>query len=311
MMKQSIEISKKPHIVVATPGRLADLLSSGQVEMRQLRYLVFDEADCLVAPDASFMVDEIPTILSRVGNSLTQWLFFSATMSSAVTVFQNFHRKDKSPFIFNGNTEYGTVDVLEQYFLLVPSQIRDAHLVQLLRESLMEKTLIIFVGKCRTAELLLEMMKQLKMSAVTLHGQMSQGARLASLAKFKSGSISRLITTDVGGRGLDIPSVECVVNFDLPANARDYVHRVGRAARADRKGIAISFVHELDVELLNNIESHLKKKLIPYGDPAKEGDVIKILNEVSVAKHKASLSLHDRKFGEKSKKNKKKWANTS
>ncbi len=310
MMKQAAELAQRPHVVVATPGRLSDLLSSGQVEMRNLRYLVFDEADRLLAADASFLIDEIPTILSRVGGQATSWLFFSATMSRAVADFYRRHRGEdrQSAFTYNGNVEFGTVDTLDQRFMLVPSQVRDAYLVQLLRERLLERTLIVFVGRCKTCEMVQKMLLRLKIDCVALHGQMSQRARLQSLAKFKSGEARRLITTDVGSRGLDIPSAEVVLNFDLPVDARDYVHRVGRVARAGRLGYAISFVHELDIDLLSSIEERLKRKLLPYDEGPKEADVVKILNEVSDAKRTASMELHDRKFGERAQANKKKWA---
>jgi ATP-dependent RNA helicase DDX49/DBP8 len=308
MMKQSIEMTKKPHIVVATPGRLADLMSNGQLKMGRLRYLIFDEADRLVAPESSFVRSEIPTILENAGNRHTQWLFFSATMTSAVSTFHRLKRPESAPFKFDGNSEFGTVDAAQQYFMLVPSQVRDSHLVQLLRGPLLNRTVIIFVGKCKTCELVVGMLRQLKVEVVGLHGQMPQKARIASLNRFKSGAIKLLVTTDVGSRGLDIPSVDVVINFDLPADARDYVHRIGRASRAGRIGSAISLVHELDMDLLKNIEECIQKKLEPYADAPTEKEVVQILNEVSTAKRVASMALHDRKFGEKAETNKKKWS---
>ncbi|PJF17600.1 hypothetical protein PSACC_02606 [Paramicrosporidium saccamoebae] len=294
--------------ILATPGRLADLMSNGQLKMDRLRYLIFDEADRLVAPESSFIKSEIPTILENVGNRRTQWLFFSATMTSAVSAFHRLKRPDAIPFKFDGNSEFGTVETAQQYFMLVPSQVRDSHLVQLLRGPLLSRTVIVFVGKCRTCELVVGMLRQLKVEVIGLHGQMPQKARIASLDKFKSGAMKLLITTDVGSRGLDIPSVEVVVNFDLPADAHDYVHRIGRASRAGRIGSAISFVHELDMDLLKNIEDCIQKKLEPYVSAPTEKEVVQILNEVSAAKRTASMALHDRKFGEKAETNKKKWS---
>lgn len=308
MMSQAIELANRPHIIVATPGRLLDLLTSSRLTLHRLRFLVFDEADRLLAPASSICTQEIPQILPHVAGPRTAWLFFSATMSAAVSRFQRQHCLGAEPLLYDGNPEFGTVDALDQRFILVPSLVRDAHLASLLSTTLATKTMIVFVGRCKTCELLLHTLRGLKIQAVALHSQMSQRDRLASLARFKSGAVPRLISTDVGSRGLDIPAVEFVVNFDLPADARDYVHRVGRAARAGRVGTAVSFVNELDMDVLAGIEAKIGRKLLPYPDAPMEADIVKILNTVSTAKRNASMALHDRKFGEKAQINKKKWA---
>ncbi|KAI8607938.1 P-loop containing nucleoside triphosphate hydrolase protein, partial [Chytriomyces sp. MP71] len=124
-----------------------------------------------------------------------------------------------------------------------------------------------------------------------------QTDRIGSLAKFKSGVVPILIATDVGSRGLDIPEVEVVLNYELPADAADYVHRVGRTARAGRGGLSVSLVTERDIDILQNIESKTNKKLEEY--VVSEKPVLDTLNEVGVAKRVANMHLADTKFGEK------------
>lgn len=310
MMDQAIKMNNKPHIIIATPGRLSDLLSSGQIKLDYIRFIVFDEADRILDKKSSFVVEEIPEIISNINSSLQheklQYLMFSATMSADVKKFHSEYRNIE-PFIYSGNSEYGVVGHLDQEYLLVPSQVRDSYLVYLLRERYSKKKIIIFTGKCITCELVFRMLKELKIYSVTLHGKMHQKARISSLKKFRDGIVPILISTDVGSRGLDIPTVDIVINFDIPADARDYVHRVGRAARAGRPGLSMSFIHELDVELLKSIEKKIQKPLA-LSENIPETKIISLLNEVSTAKRSASMTMHDIKFGEKSKNNKKKWS---
>lgn len=308
-MEQAIKLNSKPHIIIATPGRLSDLLTSGQIKLDYIRYIVFDEADRILDKQSSFIVQEIPDIISNINSSMKhdkfQWLMFSATMSNDVKKFHSTFRSNE-PYIYNGNKEYGVVGHLDQEYLLVPSQVRDSYLVHLLRERYFKKKIIIFTGKCKTCELVFRMLKELKIYSVTLHGKMHQKARISSLKKFRDGSVPILISTDVGSRGLDIPTVDIVINFDVPADARDYVHRVGRAARAGRPGLALSFIHELDVELLKSIENKIEKSLI-LSESIPEPIIISLLSEVSTAKRTASMTMHDLNFGKKSENNKKKW----
>ena len=166
--------------------------------------------------------------------------------------------------------------------------------------------MIIFVGKCLTAELLRFWFKELGIEVAALHSQLTQQDRITALARFKSGQLPILISTDVGSRGLDIPSVQVVLNYDVPLDARDYVHRIGRTARAGRSGFALTLMTEMDVELVENIETKIGKQLEEFEEPVEE-KVLQKLNKVSEAKRAASMSLSDRKFGEKRAHNKRKW----
>lgn len=300
MMKQSLEITKKPHIIVATPGRLLDLLNSCDITMPRLQYAIFDEADRLCDQTSTFMSDELPQIASRILSPKTTLGFFSATMTPSVTTFYKSYRFTQSPHFYDGNPAVTVPGSLRQFFMLVPSQVRDAYLISVLhRPPLAEHSGIIFVGKCKTCELITGVLRELKLSAVSMHGKMAQKSRLNSLQKFRAGKASILVTTDVASRGLDIPLVDFVLNFDLPSDPRDYIHRVGRAARAGRSGDAISFVHELDVEIFDCINRDMGGRIVAADFAPTEKEVGTILNSVSAAKRKVSMRLHDLKFGEK------------
>ncbi|TPX31431.1 hypothetical protein SmJEL517_g05230 [Synchytrium microbalum] len=295
MMVQAIELSKRPHVIVATPGRLVDHIrsSSDTVNLKRLRFLVMDEADRLL--HATF-AEDLATILEHIPNK-RQTLLFSATMTSDLKDLQ-FNLTAK-PFIYYSHARYETVEKLDQRYLFVPKSVRDAYLARLLRNEYEEKSTILFTSKCRNCERLRIMLRELGIKCTAMHSLMSQSERIASLAKFKSGIVQILLATDVGSRGLDIPAVQVVINYELPADATDYVHRVGRTARAGRGGISISFVTEHDISVLLNIEQRMNKKLVEL--TIAEDDVLDSLNEVSLARRVAMMQLTDSKFGERQK----------
>lgn len=306
MMKQAAELARRPHIVVSTPGRLADLLQSSPdaVCLKRLRFLVLDEADRLVGPGSTFKDGELPLIMAKA-NPNAQRLLFSATMSPEVEAYGS--ESGRGLFVYRATHEFGTVERIKQRSLLIPSQIRDAYLAHLVGKTFAGRSTIIFVGKCKTCELVLRMLRALGHRAVALHSKMSQAERIAALARFKSGQVPILVSTDVGSRGLDIPSVQLVLNMDVPADARDYVHRIGRTARAGRSGLALTFIHELDIDLIRNIEASTGVQMEPLEEAPAEKDVLVELNKVITAKREASMSLLDLKFGAKAENNKRKW----
>lgn len=139
------------------------------------------------------------------------------------------------------------------------------------------QTVIVFAHTCAHAQKLALMLRNLGFPAVCLHGQMSQPKRLGALNKFKSGDRTILIATDVASRGLDIPSVDAVINYDVPQSSKDYIHRVGRTARAGRSGQAVTFVTQYDVEWYQRIETAIQKKLDEF--PIDNKDNVLVLQE--------------------------------
>ncbi|KAI9362366.1 P-loop containing nucleoside triphosphate hydrolase protein [Pilaira anomala] len=283
MMAQALELAKRPHVIIATPGRLRDHIrsSSGAVDLRRCKFLVMDEADRMLS------------------ETFRDTLLFTATMTESILALRDAEEDaSKRPFVHMCDMSTSTVSTLDQYYVFVPSQVRMVYLAHLLRsEDLKEKSIIIFCGRCSTAELMTVMLKELGIRCTALHSEMTQQQRLDSLGKFRAEVIKILISTDVGSRGLDIPSVECVLNYDIPRDPTDYIHRVGRTARAGRGGKAISIVAEKDIQLIQSIEERTNKKMEKYD--VDENEILEELGEVTAAKRLASMKLHDKNFGEK------------
>lgn len=187
-------------------------------------------------------------------------------------------------------TKYTTVDKLQQSYLFIPNKYKDCYLVSVLNE-LAGNTFMVFCGTCNNVQRVTLMLRNLGLQAVPLHGQMSQSKRLGTLNKFKSKDRSILIATDVASRGLDIPHVDVVINFDIPTHSKDYIHRVGRTARAGRSGRSITFVTQYDVELYQRIEQLIGKKLPLY--PTVEEEVLLLMERVTEAQRYAKMELRE------------------
>ncbi|RKP28129.1 P-loop containing nucleoside triphosphate hydrolase protein [Syncephalis pseudoplumigaleata] len=281
MMSQAIALSKKPHVIVCTPGRLQDHLENTKgFHLKTLKYLVMDEADRLLDMDFGPKIDQILKVIPRERNTY----LFSATMTTKVAKLQR--ASLRNPVKVEVSTKYQTVNTLLQYFLFFPFKHKDCYLVYLLNE-MAGNSAIVFVRTCNDAQRLSLLLRSLGFPAIPLHGQLSMDKRLAALNKFKAGSRNVLIATDVASRGLDIPMVDVVLNYDIPTHSKEYIHRVGRTARAGRAGKSITLVTQYDVELLQRIEHILGRKLDSY---AVDKDEVLILQErVSEAQRYATL----------------------
>jgi ATP-dependent RNA helicase DDX47/RRP3 len=256
MVSQSIDLGKRPHIIVATPGRLLDHLENTKgFSLRSLKYLVMDEADRLLDLDFGPILDKILKVLPRERRTY----LFSATMSSKVESLQRASLRDPLRVSISSN-KYQTVSTLLQSWILVPHSNKDVYLVYLINE-FAGQSAIIFTRTVNETQRIAILLRTLGFGAIPLHGQLSQSSRLGALNKFRAGSREILVATDVAARGLDIPSVDVVLNYDLPDDSKTYIHRVGRTARAGKSGHAISLVTQYDAEIWLRIEAALGKKL--------------------------------------------------
>merc|ERR1719340_160914 len=174
--------------------------------------------------------------------------------------------------------------------MFIPLKFKEIYLVNIVNE-MAGNSFIIFCSTCNATLKLALMLRNLGFTAIPLNGQMSQNKRLGALHKFKGKSRSILIATDVASRGLDIPHVDVVVNFDIPTHSKDYIHRVGRTARAGRSGKAITFVSQYDVELYQRIEHLLGQKLPEY--QAEEDEVMILSERVAEAQRFAQKELKE------------------
>ncbi|KAK7586172.1 hypothetical protein V9T40_004048 [Parthenolecanium corni] len=297
MMSQALTLAKKPHIIIATPGRLVDHLQNTKgFSLRALRFLIMDEADRILNMDFEVEVDKILKVIPRERRTM----LFSATMTKKVQKLQRASLQD--PVKVEVSTKYQTVDQLQQYYVFIPLKYKDVYLVYLLNE-LAGNSCMIFCSTCNGTVRVALMLRHLGLSAIPLHGQMSQNKRLASLTKFRAKSRSILISTDVASRGLDIPHVDIVINLDIPNHSKDYIHRVGRTARAGRSGRAITFVTQYDVELYQRIEQLIGKKLPLY--KTEEQDVMCLQERVAEAQRTARMSMKELEESSKKKRNRK------
>ncbi|EFJ08368.1 hypothetical protein SELMODRAFT_131776 [Selaginella moellendorffii] len=296
MTTQAQILMERPHVVIATPGRIKAHIGSDPdiaAAFSKTKFLVLDEADLLL--DRGFQ-DELQTIFDGISKQ-RQTLLFSATMTGDLQALRDLfgHRA----FFYQAYEGLKTVESLDQRYIFMPGKVKNVYLTYLLENLELEdiRSVIIFVSRCRTCHLLSLILDELGISAVALHSVKTQPQRLAALNQFKSGQATILIATDVASRGLDIPTVDLVVNYDIPRFTKDYVHRVGRTARAGRGGRAISLVTELDVELVHEVESFLGKKLEEY--EVSEADVLKNITKVYKAKRVAIMKMEDSGIQEK------------
>ncbi len=285
MTQQSIALGRNPHIVVATPGRLLDHLTNTKgFHLRKLQYLVLDEADRMLSLDFEQELNEILQVIPDERRTL----LFSATMTSKVQKLQRACLKD--PVKVEVSTKFQTPKQLLQSYLFIPAKYKDCYLTYLINEHAGQSVLV-FGATCNNVQRLALMLRNLGFPAICLHGQMTQPKRLGALHKFTSGSRSILICTDVASRGLDIPQVDVVINFDLPGHGKDYIHRVGRTARAGKSGKAIAMVTQYDVEVYQRLEGLLGKKLPEC--KLEEETVLVLLERVNEAQRLATRELKE------------------
>ena len=187
-------------------------------------------------------------------------------------------------------SKYSTVDTLQQQYLFIPAKFKDCYTAFLLNE-FAGNTIIVFTLTCNACMKLSLMLRNLGFSAIPLHGKLSQPKRIASLNKFKTGERKILIATDVASRGLDIPSVDLVINYDIPTNSKDYVHRVGRTARAGRAGRSLVMVTQYDVEQFQKIEKAIGMRMKLF--PTEEEMVLVMLDRVSEAQRIAVKEMKE------------------
>lgn len=218
MVPQAIALSKKPHIVVATPGRLLDHLEKTKgFKLSNTKYLVIDEADRLLDMDFGPILDKLLKFLPRERRTF----LFSATMSSKVESLQRASLRDPLRVSITTN-KYQTVSTLKQYYIFIPHMHKDSYLIFLVASEFTGRSTIIFTRTVYETQRVAILMRFLGFGAIPLHGQLSQSSRLGALNKFKSGSRDILVATDVAARGLDIPKVDVVLNYDLPQDSESF-----------------------------------------------------------------------------------------
>jgi len=258
-MKPQTEILRRGvEIVIATPGRLLDHVEQKNISLAQVQMLVMDEADRML--DMGFLPD-----LQRIINLLPkkrQNLMFSATFSPEIKKLANTFLTD--PVTIEVARSNATADKVSQVVYKVDEELKRDVVEHLIRQREL-KQVIVFSNTKIGASRLSRHLEQRGIKASAIHGDKTQQERMAALDAFKKGEVEVLVATDVAARGLDISDLPCVINFDLPYNAEDYVHRIGRTGRAGASGDALSVYSDKDERLLADIEK-LIKQTIPRGE---------------------------------------------
>jgi ATP-dependent RNA helicase DDX49/DBP8 len=375
MVSQSCALANRPHFCVATPGRLAELLRGpSPPKLKQVRYMVLDEADRLLTSNSGFERDVAEILLHTSQSRHCQTLLFSATLTKSLehmetlagtgrgggklplrkfVIHENDHHsiqapskkkakksltndegddKDDEEEIVESSAAPTIPAGLKQEYVFMPSRVRDAYLLTTIRALMINggrrskakdansfkkkrreeedpdddddlentakaRSAIVFVSTCERCALVSGILHELGVPNVALHSLLSQNRRLAALGKFQSQHVRLLIATDVASRGLDIPSVDLVINAELPRTAVNYIHRVGRTARAGRRGRAISLVGEADVSLIQAAEK-LSGRSLNKCEDITDDMAIRLLGPVTKAARLAKMKLMDIGFDE-------------
>lgn len=260
MFNQIRLIKKGVDVIVATPGRLFDHIEQGNVNLSKVQTLVLDEADRML--DMGF-TPQVRRIVAKVEGP-RQTVMFSATINKAVEkTGEEFLTNPVNIFVNTNRVEPATID---QKIHLVSEEGKTPLLIELLSKQLTDaaqNTVLVFTKTRHRASKICKKLNDSKISAGEIHSDISQNKRESTLKKFRSGEISVLVATDVAARGLDVPAISHVINFDLPLGAADYVHRIGRTGRAGRSGIALSFVSDEQRYLIRDIEKVTGRSLDP------------------------------------------------
>jgi len=296
--QQELKISSRPHVVVATPGRLAEILRFDPEGLkkvfRNIQVVVFDEADRILTPTFEPELECILECLPPA--SRRQTMLFSATMTESLRVLAE--KQLTNVAIVDATNQDGLqANRLRQYYMHLPSIVKRVYLHHLLHSMEPSHGVIIFCSTVESTQRITTMCEMLGFQVACLHSLQSQRRRMVSLLKFKGESVNILIATDVAARGLDIPAVQRVINFELPDGPDEYMHRVGRTARAGRFGEAITFVSEGDEQKIERIEERIETKLELF--PSKEEEVLKLMTKTTKAYQKAQLLLFEVGFDEK------------
>jgi len=268
--RQHDEVRKPLDIVIATPGRLKDHMDRGTVSLERVELLVLDEADRML--DMGFQ-EEIDSIVGRAPKE-RQTLLFSATLAGVVGRLAA--RVTRSPKRVEIVRREETKPDITQHALIADNDAhKDRLLDALLRETDVAQALVFTAMKRTAAELTVSLLGK-GFTAAALHGDMHQTERARALKQVRDGRMRVLVATDVAARGIDVPGINLVVNYDAPRQAEDYVHRIGRTGRAGRAGIAVTFLGHADRHLVRQIERFTGNKVslmeIPGLEPKTRGE---------------------------------------
>ncbi len=301
---QTDALRRGTDILVATPGRLLDLISQGFISLQDIKYFVLDEADQML--DMGFIHD-IKKIIAKLPFK-RQSLFFSATMPPAIAelsskILNNYERVTIKP-------KQATAEKVEQAVYFVSKPNKTKLLIHLIEEN-SEASILVFSRTKHGADKIVRVLGKAHIKSAAIHGNKSQGARQRALGNFKKGELNILIATDIAARGIDVEELSLVINYDLPNIPETYVHRIGRTGRAKASGIALSFCNQEEKAYLKDIQKLINQQ-IPLIEnhpfPLDENEEIPLVTKPSKNQRKKAKrrAEHNPKEGGNSNKSKRK-----
>ena len=299
--QSNIIVNDRPHIVIATPGRLADMIRTSPDTLRcfsRVRWFIMDEADRLLS-GSGFEQDLLDIIALLPVRSDRQTVLVTATISRKVRELQAIYGESVMPLLGEPANPNAILNSVKHEYVLVPSLVRLTYLHHLLRNVFPSESIIIFTRTIMSCQVVASAIERFMGEGVAcLHSMLEgQSRRFAALGKFRNQHARILVATDVAARGLDIPAVNVVINFELPTDTPNYTHRVGRTGRAGRLGRAISLVSESEIDLLHAIEKATYTTLEQL--TLDENTVLLLLSKTSVARREAESMLNEIGFEDK------------
>ena len=247
-------LRRKPEVIVATPGRLIDHLNQGTIRTNEIRYVVLDEADVML--DMGF-IEDIEYVLERIpDNRITS--LWSATMPTDIIRLADKYLNDPKRVLVDSDDLSG--EGIEQSFLVIKDRDKHRYLTDFIKENKRRQTIVFCSTKVRTRNVARDLQKA-RFSVVAIEGDMSQNKREYSMTKFRKNNVDVLVATDVAARGIDVPKVGLVINYDVPNQDMVYFHRIGRTARAGAKGRSITLVSYSSIADWNIIKKQIKSDL--------------------------------------------------
>jgi ATP-dependent RNA helicase DeaD len=253
MGTQLAALARGVEILVATPGRLIDHVKRGSIKLNDVKHLVLDEADTML--DMGF-IDDIQFILDLTPEEKVMSLF-SATMPTEILRLSEDYLRNPKQFLLDADDLSG--EGIDQSFLVIKDRDKLGHLINFIKQNKTGQTIVFCSTKYRTRDVARDLRSEF--NAVVIEGDMSQHKREVSMSKFRSGKADILVATDVAARGIDVPEVALVVNYDIPNQELVYFHRIGRTARAGGKGKAITLVSYSSIGDFNLIKRQIKSEM--------------------------------------------------
>lgn len=267
--EQGFKLRKGCEVIIATPGRLIDCLEQRYAVLNQCNYIVLDEADRMIdlgfEPQVIGVMDAMPTshlkpegedVVLEANRVYRTTYMFSATMPMAV---ERLARKYlRRPVVINIGSAGKAVDLIKQHIIITKENEKAGYLERELREA-GDKRVVVFVNTKRQCDVVAGVLGDRGVACTILHGGKSQDQREAGLAGFREGSFTVLVATDVAGRGIDVPDVALVCNYDMPNSIENYTHRIGRTGRAGRTGKAVTFLTMGDTEVFYDLKKFLEE----------------------------------------------------